>query len=123
MPHIDLLDETFVVASRRRIAAAVHDRANWRRWWPDLTLTVVEDRGPAGIRWSLGGALSGSTELWIEPHADGAIVHYYLRADLPGQSGSGRRCDRERRRRAVAGKRVLWSIKDDLETGREVGEA
>jgi hypothetical protein len=123
MPHVDLLDETFVVASRQRIAALVHEPANWRRWWPDLALTVVEDRGPEGIRWSLDGPLRGSTELWIELHADGAIVHYYLRADLPGRAGSGRRAAREARRRAVAGKRVLWAIKDELETDREVGGA
>lgn len=123
MPHVDLLDETFVVASRHRIAALVHDRANWRRWWPDLALTVVEDRGLEGIRWRLDGVLSGSTELWLEPCGDGAIVHYYLRADLPERAGSGRRVAREARRRARAGKRVLWSIKDELEADREVGSA
>lgn len=116
------MDETFVVAALERIAATVHDQANWARWWPDLQLTVAEDRALEGVRWQLGGALSGSTELWIEPHADGAIVHYYLRADMPGRSGSGRRTERERRRRAFAGKRALWAIKDELEAGREVGE-
>ena len=53
MNSIQIADETFVAADPARIGAAVGDPANWRRWWPDLRLAVIEDRGPQGVdgRW------------------------------------------------------------------------
>lgn len=131
---IDLVDETFIAADPARVAAAVADPAHWRIWWPDLTLTVFMDRGLAGIRWSATGALVGSVEIWLEPMADGVLLHHYVRADLPGfgrpgtarPTGSGRRARvtaaRLRRRRAQAWKRHVWRLKDALEADRVVGE-
>jgi hypothetical protein len=127
---VDLVDETFVVAAPEVVADVVHDPARWRTWWPDLDLTVFMDRGAAGIRWSVTGALSGSTELWLEPVGDGVVVHYFLRAgdgpSAPGGAGAARRsqraADRMRRRRSVAWKRCVNALKDELEAGRPPGE-
>lgn len=114
------MDETFIAADPARIAAAVHRPECWQAWWPDLRLAVTEDRGAAGVRWSVSGPLEGTTEVWIEPRADGAVVHYYLRADRTGRGSA--RLRRERRVRGRAGRRAMWALKDDLERGRPVGE-
>ena len=131
MARVDLVDETFVVAAPQAVAAVVHDPERWRRWWPDLDLTVFMDRGDAGIRWSVGGALHGSTELWLEPVLDGVVVHYYLRADDSGRDPAGRddagslrehrAADRLRGRRARAWKTCVNALKDELEGGRAPG--
>lgn len=133
MPSVDLVDETFVVVDRDRIAAVVADPHRWRTWWPDLTLTVFMDRGVEGVRWSVTGALVGSSEIWLEPMSDGVLIHYYLRAEptQPGSqtqprslpdSGRGRReIDRLRRRHATSWKVAAWSLKDELEGQRAPG--
>ena len=46
---IQVSDQTFIAAAPERIAAAVARRDRWRIWWPDLALTVREDRGEKGI--------------------------------------------------------------------------
>lgn len=123
MPLVDLVDETFVVADPLEVAAAAHDPGRWRRWWPDLELTVFMDRGVAGLRWSVTGALVGSSELWLEPFGDGVVVHYYLRADPVGRAdGSPRLADRVRRRHALAWKRSVNALKDELEGDRHPGD-
>jgi hypothetical protein len=121
--RLDLIDETFVVASAADVAEAVRDPARWRRWWPDLELSVFQDRGDAGVRWNVRGALAGSMEVWLEPYGDGVILHYYLRCDPPpGRALSPAAARREIRRRAVRAKRVFWALKDELEAGRPPGE-
>ncbi|CAN5247416.1 hypothetical protein BH20ACT5_BH20ACT5_14310 [soil metagenome] len=130
MPQVDLIDETYVVAPPARVAAIVGDPASWRRWWPDLRLRVTQDRGLAGVRWTITGALVGSMEVWLEAFADGVIVHYYLRAD-PTRSGSdtvivwvtARAALAERRRRARRAKVIFWALKDRLEDDRAPGVA
>ena len=126
MTRVDLVDETFVVAAPAAVAAAVHDTSRWTQWWPDLTLSIFQDRGEQGIRWNVAGALAGSMEVWLEPYGDGVIVHYYLRAEQPPGRASRparpRASAREVRRRALAAKRAFWGMKDDLEGGRPPGE-
>jgi len=90
---LDIADDTFVVAATAAVAEVVRDPASWRAWWPDLELTVTEDRGLKGMRWSVAGAVLGSAEIWLEPCGDGVVVHWYLRADLARVT---RRSDRER---------------------------
>lgn len=106
------------------MAAVVHDPANWRIWWPDLSLTVFMDRGLDGIRWSATGALVGSVEIWLEPFGDGVLLHYFLRADRPAQSPlTPARAGRLRHQRATAWKRQVWALKDTMERDRLPGEA
>ena len=133
MPVVDLVDETFIVASPATLAAVVADRSRWRVWWPDLTLHVFMDRGEQGIRWSATGALVGSVEVWLEPFGDGAILHYYLRGDpttdpegtrartLPDSPRGRRVADRLRRRHALRWKRSVWALKYELEADRPPG--
>ncbi len=132
MAAVDLVDETFVVADRATLAAIVADPLRWREWWPDLTLTVFMDRGLDGVRWSASGAWAGSLEIWLEAVGDGVLVHHYARLDpvdrrtgerrpLPGDASGWRRAARARARRAQAWKRVVWALKDELESGRAVG--
>jgi hypothetical protein len=117
---IDLVDETFVVATPAQVAARLQDPAEWRRWWPDLTLTVFQDRGERGIRWNVTGALQGSCEVWLEAVRDGTLVHHYLRG-ARGGGGAGRGVARERARRARAWKQVIFALKDELEGSRGQG--
>ena len=49
MNSIQIADETFVAADPVEVGKAVADPASWRGWWPDLRLTVIEDRGALGI--------------------------------------------------------------------------
>jgi hypothetical protein len=129
VPQLDLAEETFVVADPRRVADIVADPLQWARWWPELELTVFQDRGEKGIRWTTTGALVGSSEIWVEPWGDGAIVHYYLRAD-PTCRGSATRT-----RTLTSGRRIAatrrWArgmrasmneLKDALEGGRKPGQ-
>jgi hypothetical protein len=129
VPSVDLMDETFVVATPQAVADALHDPGLWRSWWPDLDLVVEKDRGLAGLHFSVTGALIGTGELWLEPFADGVIVHVFLRAD-PTASGSRtqavtlpqRAAWREARHRAWQTKRGMGLLKDGLEGVRRAGE-
>lgn len=132
VPLVDVIDETFVVAPPAAVAAAVKDPAFWARVFPRLDVTVHEDRGDEGVRLTVTGELVGSNEFWVEPWGDGAIVHYYLRAD-PTRRGSEvevltgrprrllRRAIRMRTAHCVRLKAGLNELKDRLEAGREPG--
>jgi hypothetical protein len=118
-----MIDETFVVAEPAALAAVLHDPQRWRRWWPELELSVFADRGDRGVRWNVTGALAGSMEVWLEPFGDGVILHYYLRANPAGAPyRSVHRAAAEVRRRQRAIKRIFWALKDELERGRRPGE-
>lgn len=116
---VDLVDETYVAAAPERLAAVFRDPAVWTAWWPTLRLTVAEDRGRKGVRWRVGGELTGTGEIWLEPFRDGTIVHFYLRVDPrdppPPGPRRARRAGRLRHEHAVAFKRRLNALKDDLE--------
>ena len=86
------------------------------------------DRGVKGQRWSIAGDLVGSAEIWLEEFRDGTVLHYYVRADEPGGPGSSpdstrsrRRADRLRRMEALAWKRTVWALKQEMEAGRTIG--
>ena len=81
---VQIADETFVAADPVRVGAAVGDPSNWRRWWPDLRLRVIEDRGPVGVRWAVTGPITGTMEIWLEPMLDGVLLHYFLHAEPSG---------------------------------------
>lgn len=131
MPTVDLVDENYLRAPIERVAEAVHDEARWRLWWPDLRPAVFMDRGTAGIRWNITGALVGSMEIWLEayePPLGGVLLHYYLRADPTAPGSGSRRATVSRRaghlhslRWARSGKQNLWNLKDELEA-HEVGQ-
>jgi hypothetical protein len=124
-PILDIVDETFISASRPDVAVAVRER--WPSWWPSLTLEVYMDRGFDGMRWTVTGEVVGSAEIWLEEHPPGVLLHHYLRADptRPGSTyepravGSSARAQRQiarlRRRYVHAWKKIAWSLKDELE--------
>ncbi|WP_028925685.1 hypothetical protein [Pseudonocardia acaciae] len=127
MGTVDVVDETFLAVPPPRVAAEFADPASWRRYWPDLRLSVVTDRGERGFRWTVHGALVGSMEVWLEPVLDGTVLHYYLRADPPDQAGRPsplrpRRAMAEISRRQRAAKSIALGLKDLLEQGRPAGE-
>lgn len=132
MASVDLVDETFIAAPPETLAPIVADPERWRDWWPDLQLQVFMDRGVAGQRWSVVGALVGSCEIWLEPVLDGTLVHYYLRAvpsgnspheaaPLPDDPAGWRKASRVRADRARSWKRHIWALKDEMESGRAAG--
>lgn len=124
MHSIQVADETFVVADPAELGAVVSDPSNWRRWWPDLSLAVVEDRGPAGVRWQVTGALTGSMEIWLQPMLDGVILHYFLHAEPAGAAAwelARMNLAKMNRQRRVAGKRMAFEVKATLERSRPVG--
>lgn len=117
---IQVADQTFVAAPGAAVADLLAGPNNWRRWWPDLTLEVREDRGDKGIRWSLTGALTGTMEVWLEPSLDGVILHYFLHAEPEPALPAGKLAAANRARR-VAGKTMSFELKSRLEAGRPVG--
>lgn len=123
MPAVDVVDETFLVVPPAALAAVFSDRSNWSRFWPDLRLSVYVDRGDAGIRWTVQGALTGTMEVWLEPVLDGTLLHYFLRADPP--TPYHRMKDRLAaiRTRQVAAKAIALDLKLELEGGRPPGVA
>lgn len=135
VPVVDLVDETFIVVSPKRLAVVISDRRRWAVWWPGLQLEVFMDRGDQGIRWSIAGDLVGSAEIWLEEFGDGVILHYYLRADptepdsgtrardLPQSPRGRRQVDSMRRSHAVRWKQVVWGLKTEMEAGRGPGSS
>jgi hypothetical protein len=119
VPQIDLIDETWIRAPLARVAAAVADDSNWQRWWPDLDLVVDELRGALGVRWWVRAsgvpAMAGSMEIWLEPSADGVILHYFLRLDGASAPVRPGRIRRVRRRHELGSKRNFFALKDELE--------
>jgi hypothetical protein len=127
MPSVDVVDETFLTVPPQVLAAEFAAPRRWPVLWPDLQLEVVTDRGPAGVRWTVSGALVGTMEVWLEAVLDGTVLHYFLRADPPGPDGrpaplSRRRGVAESQRRHRAAKAVAFALKDRLEAGRAAGE-
>lgn len=124
MSSIQVADQTFVAAPGAAVAEVLADRARWRRWWPDLALDVREDRGDKGIRWTVGGPVTGTMEVWLEEMLDGVILHYFMHAEPPGTTSfSVRELTAANRARRVAGKRMSFEIKARLEAGRPAGVA
>lgn len=126
MTSIQVADQTFVAAPADSATALISDRGNWRRWWPDLQLTVVEDRAEQGVRWKVSGAVDGTSELWLEPMLDGFVLHYFLHAEpavarLAEPRALMSELARHNHRRRVAGRAMAFEVKDRLEAGRPVG--
>lgn len=128
---IQVADETFVAASAHDAPRVLADRSRWRRWWPDLHLTVVEDRVEQGMRWSISGGANGTMEVWLEEVLDGFVLHYFMHAE-PAETDDGVAEGSARRRaawlasanhrRRVAGRAMSTEVKDRLEAGRAAGE-
>ena len=133
MPLVDLIDETYVVTEPAVVAERLREPALWKRHWPGLDFVVFMDRGGSGTRWTITGDLVGTCEVWLEAHADGTIVHYFLRADPTRRgsrtepvTGSPGRMQRlaltVARTHAHRWKAMLNALKDEMEAGRAVGE-
>lgn len=120
MNSVQIADETFVCADPTDVGRAVADVPSWRRWWPDLQLTSVEDRGPAGQRWTVAGKLTGTMEVWLQPMMDGVILHYFLHAEPAGDPGQLDLAKLNHQRR-VAGKKMAFEVKTRMEAQRPVG--
>jgi hypothetical protein len=124
MSSIQIADETFVAADPVEVGRAVGDPASWRRWWPDLLLTVVEDREDKGHRWTVAGALTGTMEIWLEPVLDGVVLHYFLHAEPAGVAAwqlAKMNLAKMNHRRRVTGKNMAFEVKRTLEATRPVG--
>lgn len=121
MASVDVVDETFLAVPPGVVAAAFASPASWRAFWPDLELDVYADRGDEGLRWTVGGALVGTMEVWLESVLDGTVVHYFLRADSPAGPFAPRDARREVQRRQLDAKSVSLGLKLTLEDGRPAG--
>jgi hypothetical protein len=124
MNSIQIADQTFVAADPAEVGGAVSDPASWRRWWPDLRLTVIEDRADKGHRWTVAGALTGTMEIWLEPVLDGVVLHYFLHAEPSGVAAwqlAKMNLAKMNHRRRVAGKNMAFEVKQRLEAARPVG--
>ncbi len=124
MNSIQIADETFVAADGAKVNAAIADRSNWRRWWPDLRLRVVEDRAERGIRWTVTGALTGTMEIWLEPSMDGVVLHYFLHAEPTGVAAwqlAKMNWAKMTHRRRVAAKKMAFEVKMIVERSRPIG--
>jgi hypothetical protein len=124
MNSIQIADETFVAADPAAVGHAIADSVSWHRWWPDLRLTVVEDRGEMGHRWTVTGTLTGTMEIWLEPVLDGVILHYFLHAEPSGAAAwqlAKMNLAKLNHRRRVAGKNMAFEVKQRLEAARPIG--
>jgi hypothetical protein len=121
---IQVADQTFVAADAGEVGRAVADPASWGRWWPDLRLNVVEDRGAKGMRWTVTGALTGTMEVWLDPVLDGVVLNYFLHAEPAGAAAwqlARMNLARMNHQRRVAGKKMAFEVKTRLERSRPVG--
>ncbi|CAM3854180.1 hypothetical protein TSOC111612_18300 [Tsukamurella ocularis] len=115
-----MADVAFVAAHPSAVAAAMAGAQRWRGWFPDLRLTVTEDRGDLGIRWKVDGAVAGTSEFWIEPHLDGSLLHYFLHAE-PKAPMTPEQIAADVRERRVRGHDVMFDVKFTAEDGRVLG--
>lgn len=115
-PLPDVVDETFVVAPVSALRFLC-DESTWSRWFSGLALKCTQDRGRLGKRWTVSGELSGTAEVWLQEHADGVVVHVYLRPSDVAGGGRGRRDSYARQLKAH-----MFEVKDQLEAGRRPGE-
>lgn len=116
MPQLDLVDATFIVAPVAELQAILCDEERWREL--GLDVTCYDDRGTSGKRWTLGGPLTGTAEIWLEPAYGGVIVHCYLRADPVGRAGEGAL----RRRFSRPLKQWILQVKRRYDVDRPAGE-
>lgn len=127
MASVDVTDETVILVAPAVVARVVADRRRWASWWPGLQVTLTADRGEAGMTWQVTGPLVGESEIRLQPHGSGVVVHYRLVADpaapggglqarnLPDSPHGRREIAAIRRRQVVAWKRTVWSLRDELE--------
>lgn len=131
---VGVIIETFVVAEPAAVAAALHVPDLWRRMFAGLELTVSEGREEQGIRFTVTGPMAGSGGFWVEPRRDGAVVRYFLSADLTKRGSATQPITGPSRRLARRGVRAgarhsalvrahLNALKDTLEAGRPPGTA
>jgi ribosome-associated toxin RatA of RatAB toxin-antitoxin module len=121
MPSLDISCDDLVVADPAYVAERLGADTLWREWWPELTLTPSERRGPEGVRWAVTGAAIGTAEWWLEQVRDGVVVHWYLRVD-PVRPAGPRRLRKLREQYVARYRHHLWALKDELEAGRAAGE-
>ncbi|HYN28626.1 MAG TPA: hypothetical protein VES95_01960 [Dermatophilaceae bacterium] len=114
--EVDVADDTFVRAAPAVLRAVLDVEGATEVLWPHLApfLTVLRDRGTKGMRWQLSGPLVGECEVWLEPVADGTVVHHYVRGRLTGTRPRARRWSDAHVRRW---KRTVHRVKDVLEDG------
>lgn len=115
---ISISDLAFVEAPPADVAALVANGRSWRRWFRDLDLVLREDRGEKGVRWNVGGPVTGTSEVWLEPSMGGTLVHYFLHADPTSSVDLAA----EILARRKAAKVMVFEIKARLEAGRAPGE-
>jgi hypothetical protein len=122
VPEVDVVDDTWIGVGPTVLAPVVGNAANWPRWWPELTVTVQQRRGAKGMRWTIPtgrrGAVTGSMEIWLEPVADGTVVHYFLRLDGSRRSLRPRERDRLQAEYRVRMKAILFAVADQVDPGR-----
>lgn len=127
MPSVQVADETAFAVTRELLAVVVADPRRWVAWWPGLEVQVVADRGPEGLVWSVTGPLVGRTEVTLVASDQGVLLRYRLDADptapgsrtvpraLPDSPRGRRELDGLRVRQAMAWKRTVWALKDEVE--------
>ena len=91
MPTVDIGDETYVAVTPEQLAPRLVDPALLGEWFPRLTFEIFMDRAEKGTRWSITGEINGSMEVWLEPMARGAVVHWFVRGEAPGRADVARR--------------------------------
>ncbi len=116
---VQVSDQMFIAAPGEIVAKAIAPKSRWRGWWPKLSVTVREDRGPKGLRWTIGGELDGTMEVWLEPMLDGVVVHYFVHAEPAAKTP----VDLVALNRAyrVSGKNMSFELKREIEAGRPAG--
>lgn len=116
VPVLDLIDDTYMACSPETLAPLVSSPGLAAELWPEWRVSVTEARGVEGVRWEVGGPVSGSAEVWIERYRDrGSVVHVYVRVDPVGETWSARRIERRRERTRRRIKTVMWALKDRAE--------
>ncbi|MDN5851685.1 MAG: polyketide cyclase / dehydrase and lipid transport [Actinomycetia bacterium] len=115
---LDITDENVIVAPVADVRAVLCDEDWWHARIPGAQLRCIDDRGPLGKRWAVGGDLVGSAEVWLEEWADAVVVHVFWQVDRADKKTVS---VREQHRYSVAVKRHVMALKDTLEAGRAPG--
>ena len=122
VPQLDLIIDTYVHSHPDTVAQRVADPLWFTQLWRQWKVVVAEDRGVEGVRWVLDDPRAvGSTEVWIEAHRDRSLLHTYVRVDPVGRPWPGWVAAVRRRRLRAYLTRMLWKLKDDVESSRGEG--
>lgn len=127
---VHIADKAYLPVEPSLLAQALAAPSQWPQWFPALHFHLTDDRGDLGLRWTVSGAVEGTSEIWLEayPEGNGTFLHYFLHGSVP-QKAHGRAApsphnlDRLTKYYRVCAKNLVRDLRRRHDAQRAPGEA